>query len=155
MSHTPNPDAAATSRPAAATPPIARRIDHVGIAVHDLEAATTFFRDIFGAPTVHTETNTEQGVTEAMVDLGNASFQFLAPLREDSPIGSFLARRGEGLQQVALEVEDIDRACADLRSRGVRLLYAEPRTGTAGSRINFTHPKDTFGVLIELVEPVR
>ena len=131
------------------------RIDHVGIAVPDLDEAIAFHERVFGLRCVHTETNDEQGVREAMLalDQGGAQIQLLAPLRPDSPIARFLGRSGPGLQQLAYTVEDLDSTCADLRSRGVRLLYDEPRRGTAGSRINFGHPKDAGGVLIELVEP--
>jgi methylmalonyl-CoA/ethylmalonyl-CoA epimerase len=104
----------------------------------------------------HSETNDEQGVREAMLSApgdGGAAVQLLAPLRPDSPIGKFLDRNGPGLQQVAYRVADIDAACAALRERGVRLLYDAPRRGTANSRINFLHPRDAGGVLVELVQP--
>ena len=103
---------------------------------------------------VHEEVNEEQGVREAMVAVGGSGscIQLLAPLREDSPIGKFLARNGEGIQQVAYGVDDIDAAGERLRAAGVRLLYDVPKRGTAGSRVNFVHPKDAGGVLVELVE---
>jgi methylmalonyl-CoA/ethylmalonyl-CoA epimerase len=133
------------------------RIDHVGIAVADLDAAIEFYGRIFGMRCVHLETNDEQGVREAMLAVGptpaGGCVQLLAPLSPDSPIGRFLDRNGPGVQQVAYTVRDIDAACAQLRDRGVRLLYEQPRRGTAGSRINFVHPKDAGGVLVELVEP--
>jgi methylmalonyl-CoA/ethylmalonyl-CoA epimerase len=132
------------------------RIDHVGIAVPDLDEAIAFYARVFGMRCVHEETNSEQGVREAMLavgDGGGGRVQLLAPLRPDSPIGRFLDRNGPGLQQVAYTVADLDAACAALRGRGVRLLYDTPRRGTAGSRINFVHPKDAGGVLVELVEP--
>jgi methylmalonyl-CoA/ethylmalonyl-CoA epimerase len=130
------------------------RIDHVGMAVRDLDAAIAFYERTFGVRVVHEEVNEEQGVREAMLAVGDSGscIQLLAPLREDSPIGRFLERSGEGIQQVAYGVDDIDAASAELRERGVRLLYDEPRRGTAGSRINFVHPKDAGGVLVELVE---
>jgi methylmalonyl-CoA/ethylmalonyl-CoA epimerase len=130
------------------------RIDHVGIAVRDLDRAIDFYDRTFGTRLVHEEVNEEQGVREAMLAVGDSGscIQLLAPLRADSPIGRFLERSGEGIQQVAYGVEDLDAACAQLRERGVRLLYDEPRRGTAGSRINFVHPKDAGGVLMELVE---
>jgi methylmalonyl-CoA/ethylmalonyl-CoA epimerase len=110
---------------------------------------------VFGLESVHEEVNEEQGVREAMVDIaGSGSFlQLLAPLRDDSPIGKFLARSGEGMQQLAFRVTDIDVASERLRVNGVRLLYDAPKRGTAGSRVNFIHPKDCGGVLVELVEP--
>ncbi len=129
------------------------RIDHVGIAVADLDAAIEHYGRLFGFRCVHTEENQEQGVREAMLAVGDGPdrIQLLAPLRPDSPIGKFLDRNGPGVQQVAFTVADIEATCAALRERGVRLLYDEPRRGTAGSRINFVHPKDAGGVLVELV----
>jgi methylmalonyl-CoA/ethylmalonyl-CoA epimerase len=134
-----------------------QRIDHVGIAVPDLDAAIEFYGRVFGMRCVHVETNDEQGVREAMLTVGptpaGGCVQLLAPLRPDSPIGRFLDRNGPGVQQVAYTVNDIDAVCSELRARGVRLLYEAPRRGTAGSRINFVHPKDAGGVLVELVQP--
>jgi methylmalonyl-CoA/ethylmalonyl-CoA epimerase len=131
------------------------KIDHVGIAVADLDEAIAFYAEKFGMSVVHEETNEEQGVREAMlaVGAGDSRIQLLAPLRPDSAIGKFLDRSGPGLQQLAYTVTDIDAASATLRERGMRLLYDEPKRGTAGSRINFVHPKDAGGVLVELVEP--
>ncbi|MEU8072846.1 methylmalonyl-CoA epimerase [Micromonospora sp. NPDC049151] len=134
-----------------------RRIDHVGIAVADLDAAIDFYQRTFGMRCVHTETNDEQGVREAMLAVGpdasGGMVQLLAPLSPDTTIGKFLNKRGPGIQQVAYTVADIDVACAALRERGVRLLYDTPRRGTSDSRVNFVHPKDAGGVLIELVQP--
>ncbi|TNH22593.1 methylmalonyl-CoA epimerase [Micromonospora orduensis] len=134
-----------------------RKIDHVGIAVADLDAAIDFYQRTFGMRCVHVETNAEQGVREAMLAVGPSTeggcVQLLAPLTPESTIAKFLDRNGPGVQQVAYTVADIDAACAALRERGVRLLYDEPRRGTADSRINFVHPKDAGGVLVELVEP--
>jgi len=130
-------------------------IDHVGIAVPDLDEAIAFYRDTFGMETVHRETNEEQGVEEAMVAVGDSGscIQLLAPLNESSTIAKFLERSGPGLQQLAYRVTDVDAVCAVLRERGVRLLYDAPRRGTSDSRVNFVHPKDAGGVLVELVEP--
>ena len=131
-------------------------VDHVGIAVPDLDAAITWYAETLGLVATHTESNEEQGVREAMLSVpgdSGAAVQLLAPLRPDSPIGRFLDRNGPGIQQVAYRVADIDAACAALRERGVRLLYDTPRRGTAGSRVNFVHPKDAGGVLVELVQP--
>ncbi|MGC1213429.1 MAG: methylmalonyl-CoA epimerase [Micromonospora sp.] len=134
-----------------------RRIDHVGIAVADLDAAIDFYQRTFGMRCVHIETNAEQGVREAMLAVGPTTeggcLQLLAPLSPESTIAKFLDRNGPGVQQVAYTVADIDAACAALRERGVRLLYETPKRGTADSRINFVHPKDAGGVLVELVEP--
>jgi methylmalonyl-CoA/ethylmalonyl-CoA epimerase len=131
------------------------RIDHVGLAVHDLDAAIAFYENTFGMRVVHQEINEEQGVREAMLAVGDSGscIQLLAPLTPDSTIAKFLDRSGEGVQQVAYGVDDIEAASAELRARGLRLLYDAPRRGTAGSRVNFVHPKDAGGVLIELVEP--
>jgi methylmalonyl-CoA/ethylmalonyl-CoA epimerase len=133
------------------------RIDHVGIAVPDLDEALTFYQTTFGMVAVHTETNAEQGVQEAMLAVGGdpdgPRIQLLAPLSADSAIGRFLARSGPGIQQLAYTVADIDAVSATLRERGMRLLYDTPKRGTAGSRVNFVHPKDAGGVLVELVEP--
>lgn len=132
-------------------------VDHVGIAVADLDEAIAWYGDTLGLVATHVETNEEQGVREAMLsapgDDGGAAIQLLAPLRPDSPIGKFLDRNGPGIQQMAYRVTDIDATCAALREKGVRLLYDAPKRGTADSRINFLHPKDAGGVLVELVEP--
>jgi methylmalonyl-CoA/ethylmalonyl-CoA epimerase len=130
-------------------------IDHVGVAVPDFDAAVALYRDTFGMELVHEETNEEQGVHEAMMAVGGSSscVQILAPLNPESTIAKFIDRSGPGLQQVAYRVADLDAVCATLRERGVRLLYPEAKRGTANSRINFVHPKDAGGVLVELVEP--
>jgi len=130
-------------------------VDHVGIAVADLDEAIAWYRETFGLEATHTEVNEEQGVREAMLSAGDggAAIQLLAPLRPDSAIGKFLDRNGPGIQQMAYRVVDIEATSAALRDKGVRLLYDEPRRGTAESRINFVHPKDAGGVLVELVEP--
>jgi methylmalonyl-CoA/ethylmalonyl-CoA epimerase len=135
--------------------PYVTAIDHVGLAVQDLDAAIDFYARAFGLQSIHEETNEEQGVREAMLAVGDSgsAIQLLAPLSEDSPIGKFLARNGEGIQQMALRVTDIERAADTLRAAGVRVLYDTPKRGTAGSRVNFVHPKDCGGVLMELVEP--
>jgi methylmalonyl-CoA/ethylmalonyl-CoA epimerase len=133
------------------------KIDHVGIAVADLDEALAFYARTFGLTAVHQEVNEEQGVREAMLAVGSGPtlIQLLAPLRPDSPIAKFLDRTGPGVQQVAYTVEDIEAVSATLRDRGLRLLYEKPRRGTANSRVNFVHPKDAGGVLVELVEPAQ
>jgi methylmalonyl-CoA/ethylmalonyl-CoA epimerase len=130
-------------------------IDHVGIAVADLDTAITFYRDVYGMQLVHEEVNEEQGVREAMMAVGasGSCIQLLAPLSETSTIAKFLDRNGPGIQQMAYRVDDIEAVAATLRQRGLRLLYDEPKKGTANSRVNFIHPKDAGGVLVELVEP--
>lgn len=132
-------------------------IDHVGIAVPDLDEAIAFYRDNFGMHVAHEETNEEQGVREAMVAVGDtdSKIQLLAPLNAESTIAKFIDRSGPGLQQLAYRVTDLDQVSAILRERGLRLLYPEARRGTANSRINFVHPKDAGGVLVELVEPAQ
>lgn len=134
------------------------RIDHVGIAVADLDEGIAFYERVFGLRCVHIETNEAQGVREAMLAVGpegngSAMIQLLAPLTPESTIAKFLDRSGPGIQQMAYTVDDLDATCAQLRAEGVRLLYDDARPGTAGSRINFVHPKDAGGVLVELVEP--
>ncbi|MFL0460022.1 methylmalonyl-CoA epimerase [Kytococcus sedentarius] len=128
-------------------------IDHVGLAVSDLDAAIAFHRDVLGMELAHTEENPEQGVREAMMRIGDSHIQLLAPLMPDSTIAKFLDSKGPGMQQVAYRVADIDAVSTTLRDRGLRLLYDEPRRGTSNSRVNFIHPKDAGGVLVELVEP--
>lgn len=132
-------------------------IDHVGIAVRDLDEAIAFYEEKFGMRMAHREVNEEQGVAEAMMAVGDSTscIQLLAPLNEDSTIAKFIDKSGPGIQQMAYRVEDIDAVCATLSERGLRLLYPEPKRGTANSRINFLHPKDAGGVLVELVEPAR
>lgn len=132
-------------------------IDHVGIAVPDLDAALGWYATNLGFVNLHEEVNAEQGVREAMVGpagaAGGVAIQLLAPLNDESTIAKFLDRNGPGLQQLAVRVTDIDAVVAVLTANGVRLLYPEPKRGTADSRINFVHPKDAGGVLLELVEP--
>ena len=130
-------------------------IDHVGVAVPDLDEAIAFYRDTFGMRLQHQETNQEQGVREAMMAVGDSGscIQLLAPLDDSSTIAKFLDRSGPGLQQLAYRVTDLDQVSRVLRERGLRLLYDDPRRGTAGSRVNFVHPRDAGGVLVELVEP--
>lgn len=130
-------------------------IDHVGVAVPDLDEAITFYRDTLGMELAHEETNEEQGVREAMMRVGESGscIQLLAPLSPESTIAKFLDRNGQGIQQLAYRVDDIDAVCATLRERGLRLLYDTPKRGTSNSRVNFIHPKDARGILVELVEP--
>ena len=132
-------------------------VDHVGVAVADLDEAIGWYRDTFGMEVTHQEVNEEQGVREAMLAVGTeggAQLQLLAPLQPDSPIARFLDRSGPGIQQIAYRVDDIEAVSAELRARGLRLLYETPRRGTAGAQINFIHPKDAGGVLVELIEPL-
>ena len=130
-------------------------IDHVGVAVRDLDAAIAFYRDTYGMSLLHEETNEDQGVREAMMGVGasGSCIQLLAPISPESTIAKFLDRSGPGIQQIAYRVEDLDAVSATLRERGMRLLFDAPRRGTADSRMNFIHPKDAGGILVELVEP--
>jgi methylmalonyl-CoA/ethylmalonyl-CoA epimerase len=135
--------------------PLFTTIDHVGVAVPDLDVAVAYYRDVLGMREAHREVNAEQGVIEVMMAVGEsgAQVQLLAPLTPESTIAKFLDRSGPGLQQVAYRVVDLDQVCATLRERGAKLLYDVPKRGTADSRVNFIHPKSAGGVLIELVEP--
>jgi methylmalonyl-CoA/ethylmalonyl-CoA epimerase len=135
-------------------------VDHVGYAVLNLDDAIKFHTEVLGWRVLHRELNAEQGVEEAMIGTGdqlveNAQVQLLAPLNAESTIAKWIERNGGkgGIQQVAYRVADLDKVSATLRERGVRLLYDAPKRGTAGSRINFAHPKDVGGILLELVEP--
>ncbi|HEX5406178.1 MAG TPA: methylmalonyl-CoA epimerase [Pseudonocardiaceae bacterium] len=139
--------------------PLVTAIDHVGVAVPDLDAAIEFYRNAFGLEVTHEEINEEQGVREAMLrppgatGPGGAAVQLLAPLRPDSTIARFLDRSGPGLQQLAYRVTDVEAAADALRAKGLRLLFEKAKRGTADSRVNFVHPKDAGGVLVELVQP--
>lgn len=130
-------------------------IDHVGVAVHDLDEAVAFYESTYGMRKLHEETNEEQGVREAMMAVGDSGscIQLLAPLTPESTIARFLDRSGPGIQQLAYRVADLDAVSATLRERGLRLLYDTPKRGTSASRVNFIHPKDAGGILVELVEP--
>jgi methylmalonyl-CoA/ethylmalonyl-CoA epimerase len=130
-------------------------IDHVGVAVPDLDAAIEHYSSAYGMTCVHQEVNEEQGVREAMMAVGDSGsyLQLLAPLSPDSTIGKFLDKSGPGIQQMAYRVDDLDEVSDHLRSQGMKLLYDAPKKGTAGSRVNFVHPKCAGGVLVELVEP--
>ena len=131
------------------------RIDHIGIACFDLDKTVEFYRATYGFEVFHSEVNEEQGVREAMVGVGDSGscIQLLAPLTPESTIAKFLDRNGQGIQQLAFRVQDVEHVAAVLRERGLRLLYDAPRRGTSDSRVNFIHPKDAGGVLVELVEP--
>ena len=130
-------------------------IDHVGIAVADLDAAIAFYEKAYGMRCAHVEVNEEQGVREAMMEVGDSGsyVQLLAPLNPDTTIGRFLDKNGPGIQQMAYRVDDLDEVSEHLRGQGMKLLYDAPKNGTAGSKVNFVHPKSAGGVLVELVEP--
>lgn len=128
------------------------RIDHVGIAVYDLDAAIDWYTKFLGAKLISREKNREQLVEEATLCLNESSIQLLTPLSELSPIKKFLENRGQGIQQIAFEVSDLDIAVDYALRNNVRVIFLESKIGTNGCRINFLHPKDCLGVLIELVE---
>ncbi|ALG13262.1 methylmalonyl-CoA epimerase [Kibdelosporangium phytohabitans] len=135
-------------------------IDHVGIAVPDLDEAIDFYQQTFGLVLTVTEVNEEQGVREAMLrapgdDGSGTAIQLLAPLTPDSTIGKFLAKRGPGVQQLAYRVDDIEKASDAMRDKGMNVLFDKPRHGTENSRTQFIHPKSAGGVLVELVEPAN
>jgi methylmalonyl-CoA epimerase len=129
------------------------RIDHIGVAVADLDAAIDLHAEVYGMPLVHRETIVEQGVEAALLDVGESHVELLAPLGEDTPVGRFLARRGPGLHHVAYQVADVDATLRALREQGMRLIDEEPRAGIRGSRVAFLHPATAGSVLTELVQP--
>jgi methylmalonyl-CoA/ethylmalonyl-CoA epimerase len=127
-------------------------LNHIGIAVYSLEEAIARYSRMFDCEVLHSEINDEQQTAEAMIKCGGVQIQFLAPTSETSPIAKFLDKRSQGVQQIAFDVEDLDLACDQARGLGIRVLYPQSKYGTAGSKINFLHPQDCNGVLIELVE---
>lgn len=128
-------------------------VDHVGVAVDDLEAALAIYRDALGMPLVHRETVTEQGVEAALLDVGESHIELLSPLGPDTAVGKFLARKGPGLHHVAYRVDSVDDALTALSKAGMRLIDEQPRTGIRNSRVAFVHPSSTGGVLTEIVQP--
>jgi methylmalonyl-CoA/ethylmalonyl-CoA epimerase len=128
-------------------------IDHIGVAVEDLDAAIAIHRDTYGMPLVHRETIEAQGVEAALLDVGESHVELLAPLGADTPVGRFLAKHGPGLHHVAYRVDNVAQRLDDLRAAGVRLIDEEPRTGIRGAQIAFLHPSASGGVLTELVQP--
>jgi methylmalonyl-CoA epimerase len=129
------------------------RIDHVGVAVEDLDVAIKLYETTFGMTLVHRETVTEQGVEAVLLDVGENHVELLAPLGPDTPVGKFLAKKGPGLHHVAYQVPDVEAALASLREAGVRLIDDSPRIGIRGSRVAFVHPAATGSVLTEIVQP--
>ena len=128
------------------------RIDHLGYAVEDIEAASEFYKNNFGATPGEPEVVEEQGIVATMFRVGESRIELVQPTRPDSPVGRFLAKRGEGFHHVAFEVDDLREALAQLKRNGVNLIDEEPRTGAGGMKIAFVHPEEAFGVLTELVE---
>jgi methylmalonyl-CoA epimerase len=129
------------------------RIDHIGVAVEDLDAAIALHERTYGMALVHRETVTEQGVEAVLLDVGENHVELLRPLSEESPVGRFLAKRGPGLHHVAYQVEDVEATLAALKAAGVRLIDETPRTGIRQSRVAFLHPASSGGVLTEIVQP--
>jgi methylmalonyl-CoA/ethylmalonyl-CoA epimerase len=132
---------------------VLRSIDHIGVAVADLDAAIAVHRDTYGMRLVHRETVAEQGVDAALLDVGESHIELLAPLAPDTPVGRFLSKRGPGLHHVAYRVDDVAATLDELRAAGLRLIDEAPRTGIRGSRVAFLHPSASGGVLTELVQP--
>ena len=128
------------------------RIYHLGYAVRDIEAASRFYRENFGAEPGEPEVVEDQGIVATMFRVGESTIELVQPTRPDSPVGKFLAKRGEGFHHVAFQVDDLKRALADLKENGVELIDEGPRRGAGGTRMAFVHPKSAFGVLTELVE---
>jgi methylmalonyl-CoA/ethylmalonyl-CoA epimerase len=128
-------------------------IDHVGVAVEDIDSALALYRDTLGMPLVHRETVAGQGVDAALLDVGDGHMELLQPLGPETPIGKFLARKGPGLHHVAYRVADVDSALAALAAAGLRLIDERPRPGIRGSRVAFVHPSSMGGVLTEIVQP--
>jgi methylmalonyl-CoA/ethylmalonyl-CoA epimerase len=131
------------------------RIDHVGVAVEDLDGAIALYEGTLGMPVVHRETVEEMGVEAVLLDIGDGHVELLRPLGPETPVGKFLGKRGEGLHHVAYAVADIDAALGELSDRGVELIDSEARIGIRGSRVAFVHPRATGNVLTELVEPAE
>jgi methylmalonyl-CoA/ethylmalonyl-CoA epimerase len=131
------------------------RIDHIGVAVDDLDAAIALHESTYGMALVHRETVTEQGVEAVLLDVGENHVELLLPLGEGTPVGRFLAARGPGLHHVAYQVADIEATLAALKESGARLIDEAPRTGIRNSRVAFVHPKSTGGVLTEIVQPAE
>jgi methylmalonyl-CoA epimerase len=131
------------------------RIDHIGVAVPELEPALALYRDQFDLVEAHREVVAEQGVEAVLLDVGENHVELLAPLGEDTPVGKFLARQGPGLHHVAYQVEDIEATLEQLRQAGLQLIDEQPRTGIRGSRVAFMHPRASQGVLTEIVQPAE
>ncbi len=129
------------------------RIDHIGVAVEDLDAALELYEAGFQMPLVHRETVTEQGVEAVLLDVGDGHVELLAPLGPDTPVGKFMAKNGAGLHHVAYAVDNIDSTLERLAEVGIKLIDKTPRIGIRGSRVAFLHPRSTGGVLTEIVEP--
>ncbi len=131
------------------------RIDHVGVAVDDLDTALELYGGVLAMPSVHRETVSEQGVEAALLDVGDGHVELLSPLGPDTPVGKYLARKGPGLHHVAYAVDDIEATLGALAEAGIELIDTEPRTGIRGSLVAFLHPRSSGGVLTEIVQPAK
>ncbi|HEY3190832.1 MAG TPA: methylmalonyl-CoA epimerase [Solirubrobacteraceae bacterium] len=131
------------------------RIDHIGVAVEDLDAAIALYGERLDLALVHRETVESQGVEAVLLDIGENHVELLRPLSPDTPVGKFLAKRGPGLHHVAYQTTDIEGALDALRNAGLRLIDETPRTGIRGSRVAFLHPGSSGGVLTEIVQPAE
>jgi methylmalonyl-CoA epimerase len=131
------------------------RIDHIGVAVEDLDAALALYEGALRMPVVHRETVTEQGVEAILLDVGEGHVELLKPLGPDTPVGKYLAKKGPGIHHVAYQVDDIEATLASLKAAGLRLIDETPRIGIRGSKVAFAHPAATGGVLTEIVQPAE
>ena len=129
------------------------RVDHIGVAVEDLDAAIALHQETYGMAVAHREVVEEQGVEAVLLDVGENHVELLRPLDGETPVGRFLAKRGPGLHHVAYQVADVQATLDTLRDRGLRLIDEAPRTGIRGSRVAFLHPESSGGVLTEIVQP--
>ena len=129
------------------------RIDHIGVAVEDIDAALALYGESFEMELAHRETVESQGVEAVLLDVGDGHVELLAPLGPDTPVGKYMAKNGAGLHHVAYAVDDIDATLEKLSAAGLRLIDSEPRVGIRDSRVAFLHPRSTGGVLTEIVEP--
>jgi methylmalonyl-CoA/ethylmalonyl-CoA epimerase len=129
------------------------RIDHIGVAVDDVEAAIELYAGSLEMPQAHRETVESQGVEAVLLDVGDGHVELLRPLGPETPVGRFMAKNGPGLHHVAYAVDDIDAALARIAAAGISLIDSEPRVGIRDSRVAFLHPRSTGGVLTEIVEP--
>jgi len=136
-------------------PCVFTRVDHIGVAVEDIDAALGLYERDYAMTLVHREVVSQQGVEAVLLDVGENHVELLAPLGADTPVGKFLAKRGPGMHHVAYQVTDIEATLASLREAGVRLIDEQPRDGIRGSRVAFLHPKSSGGVLTEIVQPAK
>jgi methylmalonyl-CoA/ethylmalonyl-CoA epimerase len=128
------------------------KIEHIALAVGDLDATIAFYRDVWGLEVSHRERVEDQGVEEAMLPLGESHLQLLAPTGPDTTVGKFVERRGEGIHHIAYEVDDLESALAELKSKGVKLIDERPRRGGRGHMVAFVHPRNNHGILVELIQ---